>query len=238
MKLFDIDYLLKSIPQLLECLPITLEVAVISFFISLIIALAIALIRIYKIKILQNICAIYVSFIRGTPVLVQLYLICYGIPRIIYYLQNQYNYFVNFNSSAINPIYYAIYAFSINLSAYLSETIRSSIEAIDIGQFEAAKAVGMTQKQLMIRIILPQALNVAIPNLGNTIISTIKDTSLVFMIGIVDVMGQAKIIGARGLAYFEVYIAVSLIYWITCVIIEKIISIIEKRMKRFERKIT
>jgi L-cystine transport system permease protein len=128
-------------------------------------------------------------------------------------------------------------AFSVNLGAYLSETIRSSIEAVDRGQFEAANSIGMSQAQIMLKIVLPQALIVAIPNLGNTLISTVKDTSLIFMIGIVDIMGEAKIIGARGLAFFEIYIAVSIIYWFICIILEKCLNLLEKRSRIFERSV-
>src|SRR5690606_11176422 len=175
---------------------------------SLSIGMAAALIKIYKVPVLNVISSIYVSFIRGTPLLVQIYLVFYGIRKIIYFLQREYGWLMSADVNSIPPEVYALLAFSINLGAYLSETIRSAIESVDRGQFEAAKAIGMTPTQMMLKIIFPQALSVAIPNLGNMFISTIKDTSLVFMIGVIDIMGEAKILGSRGLAFFEVYIAV------------------------------
>ena len=167
----------------------------------------------------------------------QIYLVFYGIPKIIYFIQTEYGWLQGLDVNIIAPEIYALLAFSVNLGAYLSETIRSAIESVDRGQFEAAKAIGMSPTQMMLKIIFPQALAVAIPNLGNTFISTIKDTSLVFIIGVIDIMGQAKILGSRGLAFFEVYIAVSIIYWIVCIIVERLLVILEKRIRKFERSV-
>jgi L-cystine transport system permease protein len=234
-KLFDIDYMLKSLPQIISHLPVTIGIAVGSMVLGMLLGLATALIRLYKVPVLGRLSAVYVSFVRGTPLLVQIYLVFYGIPKLIYFVQTQYGWLQGFDVNIIAPEYYALLSFSINLGAYLSETIRSAIESVDRGQFEAANAIGMSQTQTMLKIILPQALTVALPNLGNTFISTIKDTSLVFVIGVVDIMGEAKIIGSRGLAFFEVYIAVSLIYWPVCIIIERVLARLEKRVRNYER---
>ncbi|MDZ5710655.1 amino acid ABC transporter permease [Jeotgalibacillus haloalkalitolerans] len=235
--LLDISFIIESYPAILSRLPITIGIAVGSMVISLIIGLVTALIKIYKVPVLSVITSIYVSFIRGTPLLVQIYLVFYGIPKVIYYLQIEYGVLLSADVNSISPEVYALLAFSINLGAYLSETIRSAIESVDRGQFEAAKAIGMSPVQMMTKIIFPQALTVAIPNLGNMFISTIKDTSLVFIIGVVDVMGQAKILGSRGLAFFEVYIAVSIVYWILCIVVERLLVRLEKRARRYERGI-
>jgi L-cystine transport system permease protein len=235
MTLFDWGHLVRSFPELLMHLPVTILVAVVSFAIAVILGFVAALCKIYKVPVLKKIADLYISFIRGTPLIVQLYLICYGLPKTMYYLKVQYGIWENFNSNRIAPIYYAIIAFSINIGAYLAETIRSSIEAVGPGQFEAARSVGMTRRQAMVHIIIPQALSVAIPNLGNTIISTVKDTSFIFIIGIIDIMGEAKIIGARTLTYLEVYVAVALIYWCICFFIEKIFSRLEKQAKKYEK---
>ncbi|MBM7579662.1 amino acid ABC transporter permease [Jeotgalibacillus terrae] len=235
--LLDISFIIESFPTILSRLPITIGIAVGSMVISLFIGLATALIKIYKVPVLSVITSIYVSFIRGTPLLVQIYLVFYGIPKVIYYLQIEYGVLLSADVNSISPEMYALMAFSINLGAYLSETIRSAIESVDRGQFEAAKAIGMSPVQMMTKIIFPQALTVAIPNLGNMFISTIKDTSLVFIIGVVDVMGQAKILGSRGLAFFEVYIAVSIVYWILCIVVERLLVRLEKRARRYERGI-
>ncbi|MDN7242534.1 amino acid ABC transporter permease [Planococcus sp. N028] len=235
--LLDINFLIESFPAIISRLPITIGIAVGSLILSLFIGVVTALIKIYRVPVLRVISSIYVSFIRGTPLLVQIYLVFYGIPKIIYYLQIQYGWLQSADVNSIPPEVYALLAFSVNLGAYLSETIRSAIESVDRGQFEAAKSIGMTPAQMMLKIIFPQALAVAIPNLGNMFISTIKDTSLVFIIGVVDIMGEAKILGSRGLAFFEVYIAVSIVYWILCIAVERLLVTIEKRARRYERGI-
>jgi L-cystine transport system permease protein len=233
--LLDIHFLIESFPAIVARLPITIGIAVGSLIISLFIGLTTALIKIYRVPVLKTISSFYVSFVRGTPLLVQIYLVFYGIPKVIYFFQTEYGWVLNIDVNIIAPEVYALLAFSINLGAYLSETIRSAIESVDRGQFEAARAIGLSPTQMMLKIIFPQALSVAIPNLGNMFISTIKDTSLVFIIGVIDIMGQAKILGSRGLAFFEVYIAVSIIYWIICIIVERLLVIVEKRSRRYER---
>ncbi|TWT06296.1 amino acid ABC transporter permease [Planococcus sp. CPCC 101016] len=235
--LLDINFLIESFPAIISRLPITIGIAVGSLILSLVIGVFTALIKIYKVPVLSMVSSLYISFVRGTPLLVQIYLVFYGIPKIIYYLQIEYGWLLSADVNSIPPEVYALLAFSINLGAYLSETIRSAIESVDRGQFEAAKAIGMKPTQMMLQIIFPQALAVAIPNLGNMFISTIKDTSLVFIIGVVDIMGQAKILGSRGLAFFEVYIAVSIVYWILCIVVERLLVTIEKRARRYERGI-
>ncbi|MFC0561549.1 amino acid ABC transporter permease [Halalkalibacter alkalisediminis] len=237
-KLLDIGFLIESFPVIISKLPITVGIAVGSMILGLLIGLATALIKIYQVPVLKTISSCYVSFIRGTPLLVQIYLVFYGIPKIIYFLQGEYGWLQGLNVNIIAPEFYALLSFSINLGAYLSETIRSAIQSVDRGQFEAAKAIGMSPTQMMLKIILPQALVVAIPNLGNMFISTIKDTSLVFIIGVIDIMGQAKILGSRGLAFFEVYIAVSIIYWILCIIVERLLVKVEKRARKYERGVS
>ena len=212
-------------------LPVTLWLTVISMALALGVGLGVALIKIYKIPVLKEVAGFYVSFVRGTPLLVQLYLVYYGIPKLLYFFQQQYHWFSGADINVIPPEVYAILAFTCNLGAYLSETIRSAIESVDLGQFEAAKALGMNERQTMVRVILPQAIVVALPNIGNPLISTVKDTSLIFMIAIVDVMGAAKIIGARGLSYFEVYVGVALIYWVVCIVLERFLHVLESRFK-------
>ena len=117
------------------------------------------------------------------------------------------------------------------MSAYMSETFRAAILSVEKGQMEAAISVGMTKWQAMKRIVLPQAFVIALPNFGNSFIGLIKDTSLAFVVSIVELMGKAKIVGAQGLNFFEVYIVVALIYWGVCIIVEKLLAILEKKVR-------
>lgn len=233
-KLFDFNFMIEAFPDIIKYLPVTLEITLVSMILGIIIGLVVAIIKIYNVPILKNIASVYVSFIRGTPLLVQIYLSYYGIPMVIEYINSIYGTSVNINN--IPPIVFVFLAFAINEGAYNSETIRASIQSVDKGQFEAAYSVGMTNFQAMRRIIIPQALVVAIPNLGNSLISLLKGTSLAFTVAVVDIMASAKIIGSSGMRFFEVYIVVALIYWAMSILIERLIAFSEKRIGKYERR--
>lgn len=230
--LLDFDYMVKSFPEIIRYAPVTLAIAIVSMVFGLVIGLITALIKIYKVPVLKWVSAVYVSFTRGTPLLVQMYLSYYGIPKVLEFMHTYYNW--NVDVSNIPSIVFVYISFSLNVGAYLSETIRAAIQAIDKGQMEAAYSVGMSTMQGMKRIILPQALTIALPNFGNTFIGLLKDTSLAFIIAVVEIMGQAKIIGARGLNFFEVYIDSAIIYWIICMAVERGVNMLEKRSKKYE----
>ena len=236
-ELFNFKEFLQSFPELIRRVPKTIGIVIFSFAIGLVIGFIVALIRIYKVKVLNTLSKIYVSFIRGTPLIVQLYVINYGLPRIIYWCQINKGWLMSIQINKISAEFFGLLTLSINLGAYLSEAIRASIESVDIGQFEAAKSLGMTTMQMMWRIIIPQALKVAVPNLGNTIVATTKDTSILFMIGVVDLMGQAKIFGARTLSMMEVFIAVAIIYWVICAVMMWLIARYERKLKVSYKKI-
>jgi L-cystine transport system permease protein len=235
-QLLDLSALAASIPRIATRLPVTVGVTFAAMIMASLLGLMTALVKVYRLPVLKTLAAFYVSFIRGTPLLVQLYLIYYGVPRLFDYLHHAYGWFGHINFNVISPVMFAIAAFSVNLGAYLSESIRAAIETVDRGQFEAAISIGMTRNQLMRKVVFPQAIVAILPNYGNTLISTIKDTSLIFMISVVDIMGEAQIIGARNLKFFEVYIAVSLIYWATCIILARILRFLEIKAGAYERK--
>jgi L-cystine transport system permease protein len=232
VKLFDFQFFLSTFPELARVIPVTLKITIVAMLASVVTALAVALVRIYRIPGLRQLAAVYVSFARGTPMLVQIYLSYYGIPLVVQFLRDKYGW--NLDVSQIPAIVFIYFAFTFNVGAYLSETIRAAILAIDKGQMEASLSVGMSSLQGLRRIVLPQALAVALPSFGNTAIALVKDTSLAFMISVVEMMGEAKILGARGLRFFEVYVAVALVYWAICIIIERLVALGEKRVRRFE----
>lgn len=150
-KLLDFSYMIESIPAIAKGIPISLAIALVAFFIGLIIGLFVALIKIYRVPVLYQISSLYVSFIRGTPLLVQIFLSYYGIPLVIRYINIRYS--LNWDVSFIPAIYFIYVAFSLNSGAYLSETIRSAIQAVNKGQMEACYSVGMTTSQGLRRII-------------------------------------------------------------------------------------
>lgn len=237
MKLFDVKFFLQSIPKIFSALPITLFISIAACVLAVVLGLFLAMAKIYKVPFFKNLAAVYISYIRGTPVLVQLYIIVYGIPKVIYYIQSEHNMLNGIDTNAIHPIVYVLIAYSINISAYVAEIIRSAIEAVGKDQMEAALATGLTNAQAMRRIVLPQALQIALPNFSNTLISAVKDTSLVFVAGVMDVMAKARVLGAREFSYLEVYIAAALIYWASCIVLEKIFATVEKKTKKYKKDI-
>lgn len=228
MKLFDFQQVLKNIPELLAYLPITLELALLSMAMGLLLGLLLAIIKIKQIPVLRQLSAVFVSIIRGTPVLVQLYIVYFGVPMFLKYLNQQYG--TNLAVANIPGFVYAVMALGLNSSAFSSEMIRSALMSVGKGQIEAANAVGMTYGQALRRIILPEALTVALPTIGNSLISAIKGTSLAFTCAVVEMTAQGKIIGGRNYRNFEVYVSLAIIYWIVTVIIEQILKFTEKKL--------
>lgn len=233
--ILDLNYMLESIPKIAAGISVSLSIAGVAFVFGMLIGLGIALSKVYKIPVLQRICQVYVSFMRGTPLLVQIFLTYYGIPLVLRYLSDAYGW--QLDVSRIPAIYFMYVCFSLNVGAYLSETFRGAILSVNRGQIEAAQSLGMTEGQVLCRVIIPQALQVAIPNMGNTFISLLKDTSLAFAASVPEIMGQAKISAARTSNFFEAYIVAAGIYWIICIVFERIMAIAENHMRKHEREL-
>ena len=187
-------------------LPVTLELAVVAMIVSLILGLILALIKMKKIPVLKQIANLYISVIRGTPVLVQLYVTYFGIPMILKAINLKYG--TNYNANGVAPIIYAFIALAVNESAYNAEVIRASLESVPKGQIEAA-----------------------LPSLGNSFIGLIKGRSLAFVCAVVEMTAAGKIIAGRTYRYFEVYVSLAIIYWIITIIVEQGIKLIEKKIR-------
>lgn len=233
-KIFDLEYMVSTIPEIIQYLPVTLEIALISGIIALILGFAVAMVRVFRIIVLSQICVIYISFIRGTPAMVQLLVAYYGIPIFLKGINESLG--TNFNVMGISANVFAVAALSLNSGAFMSETIRSAILSVEAGQLEACYSVNMTTMQAMRRVVLPQAFAVALPPLGNSLISLLKETSLIFNISVIEMMAAAKIVGARSFRFFEVYIVVALIYWVCCFVLERILILMEKHVRVYERR--
>ena len=225
-KLFDGKLVFTQIPLLLKYLPVTMELAVTAMIASLILGLLLALVKIKKVPVLVS---IYISVIRGTPILVQLYVTYFGIPMLLKYINFKCG--TNYNVNGVAPIVYAFVALALNESAFNAEIIRASLESVDKGQVEAASALGMNYFQALIRIILPEAIVVALPSLGNAFIGLIKGTSLAFVCSVVEMTAEGKIIAGRNYRYFEVYISLAIIYWVITFVLERVISYLEKKLR-------
>ena len=220
--------ILEMLPIILQKLPLTLLMTVVAAIIGLALGFLIAITKINQIPVLTQFFNFFVSFMRGTPQLVQLFLAFYGFPLVVQWFNQQFGWQIDVNG--IPALLYVFVAFGLNEAAYTSETFRAAILSVNASEIEAAKSIGLTDRQTMRRIILPSAMIVAIPNLGNSLISLLKGTSLAFTVTVIDIMGQARIMAGANLRFFEAYIAVALIYWLLCILIERGIRYLERKL--------
>lgn len=227
-KLFSWRAVFEAIPPILQRLPITVGLTLAGALAGLLLALLFAIVKINRIKLLYPIQAFLVSFLRGTPILVQLMLTYYGIPLLLKAINQKTGLTMNIN--AIPASVFAITAFAFNEAAYASETIRAAIQSVSSGEIEAAKSLGMTNSQIYQRVIIPNAAVVATPTLINSLIGLTKGTSLAFSASIVEMYAQAQILGGSDYRYFERFISVSLIYWGVSFLIENLGRLIEQKM--------
>lgn len=206
-------------PMVYACLVYSIPIAIASFIIGSLIALVVALIRTMPLTgwvryVVLAPIRFYVSLIRGTPILVQIMIVFYGLPAI---------------GILLDPVPTAIIAFSLNIGAYASETMRAAILSIPKGQWEAGFTIGMSYLQTFNRIILPQAVRVAVPPLANTFISLFKETSLASVVTITEMFRTAQQIANRSYDFLPVYIEAALIYWIFCFVL----SIYQEKLERY-----
>lgn len=231
--IFDLDFAVGSIPEILSALPVTLSLTLIGMVFSLILGFLISLCRMYHVPVLGKIASAYLLIIRGVPLMVQLYFVFVALPIWLQTFVDKmgWDMFID-----LPPFVVAAVALVCNYTAYMSEVIRSSLLAVDYGQMEAAHSIGMTSTQAMYRIIIPQAFVVALPNLGNTFIGMVKDTSLAYMVMVMDIMGAAKKVAGSGLNYLETYAVAALIYWALNIMLERIFAAFEKKANHFSSK--
>lgn len=226
---FSFKLMWDRIPKLLEKLPITLELAFLALIISLVLGLLIAIVRYKKIKVLNQIATAFLSLVRGTPMLIQLYIAYYGIPAILRIINSIFN--VGIDVNIIPKLVYAFVALGIYQAAFTSETIRAALNSVDNGEIEAAHAMGMTYPQILRRIIIPEALENALPGLDNSVIGLVKGTSLASTCGIIEITYQNQILAGRDYRYLEGYVALAIIYWIITIILEQLFKVLENKVK-------
>lgn len=205
------------IPGLTRTIPLT----AIAFFLALVIAVAAALAQFADIKGVKQICRFYIWVIRGTPLLVQLFVVFFGLPHV---------------GVVIEPFAAAILVFSINEGAYAAEIIRAALESVPAGQMEAGYCVGMSYLQIIRRIVLPQAMRTAFPSLANSLIAMLKDTSLVSVVTVTEMMMATKQINAIYYEPLALYLETAFIYLMFCTVLTKLQSWGEKKLSAYERR--
>ncbi|UWR94424.1 amino acid ABC transporter permease (plasmid) [Phaeobacter inhibens] len=215
MQGLDIAYMLGLVPVLLSYVPLTLFMAVVAMVLALVLASLLAVERVLRIPVLDQLVVLFISFFRGTPLLVQLFLFYYGLPQVLSVL------------TQINGVSAAIMGLTLHFAAYMAESIRAAILGVDRSQWEAAQSIGMTRGQMMHRIVLPQAARIAAPTLVNYFIDMIKGTSLAFTLGVTEMMGATQKEAAGSFLYFEAFLVVAVIYWI----LVEALSLVQRRLE-------
>lgn len=217
-KIFSPKAVFDAVPQILGKLPTTIGLTLLGALFGLILGLLFAIVKIRRVPVLYRIQALFVSFLRGTPILVQLLLSYYGIPMLLRKINLEFG--LDWNIDSVPAAVFVVTAFAFNEAAYASETIRAAIQSVNAGEIEAARSLGMTESQVYRRVIIPNAAVIATPTLINSLIGLTKGTSLAFNAGITEMFYQAQIISGNDYRYFERYVAVSLIYWAISFLIE------------------
>lgn len=203
-------------------IPITVGVSLIAVVIGGAVGLLFALMRLSPNKILMWIAKIFTDIVRGTPLVVQAFVFAYGLPQILRAS--------DINFSWTNPVIPAIIVCGLNSAAYMSEVIRSGIQAVDRGQMEAARSLGMSRKQAMRLVIIPQAIKIILPAIGNEFVTLIKETSVLSFVGVVEIMRRGTLWDASTFQTFPAYIGVALAYMLLTIPLSKLIGHLEKKM--------
>ena len=213
----NFELMANSFPLLLAGAAITVEITAMSVTFGLLIGCMIGIARLCSIKPLRYFANVYVDFIRGTPLLVQIFLVYFALPNII--------------GSRVDPFVAAISACSINSGAYVAEIFRAGIQSIDKGQMEAARSLGLSYGKAMRKVILPQAFRTMLPSIINQFIISLKDTSLVSVIGPRELTQNGKIIAANSASMvMPIWICVALFYLVVCTILSRIAKYVERRV--------
>jgi L-cystine transport system permease protein len=220
---FSLDRFIANIPLILPKLPVTLFIVLVSMAAGLVLGVFAALIRLNKIPVLHQITGIGISFLRGTPIIVQLFVVYFGLPFLLS--------MIGINAARWNKFIFVNVTYALNTSAFISEIIRSSITSIDPGQREAALSCGLTSFQAFKRVVAPQALLVALPSFSVSLLSLLQNTSLAFTIGIVDMVGQVRAIAIRTFHVFEGYVAVAIIFVLLSFLTNALFARIEKGLR-------
>lgn len=214
---FNFDLVVSAFPLLMAGALVTVEITMLSVGFGMLIGMFAGIARISNVWVLRKLAALYVDFIRGTPLLVQIFLIYFALPIL--------------TGMRVDPFIAAITACSINSGAYVAEIFRAGIESIDKGQMEAGRSLGMTWGQTMRYIIVPQAFKRVIPPLGNEFIAMLKDSSLVSVIGFEELTRRGQLIIARTYGSLEIWLSVAFIYLVMTLTISRFVAYLERRYK-------
>jgi L-cystine transport system permease protein len=225
---FSLDRFKDAFSPVMSGMNTTLIIVGWSFLIAFLLGIVFAIVKIKKLQIARQIVSAFISFMRGTPMIVQLYLVYYGLPFLVSAL-------FRVDINRWDKIIFVIIAIGINNASFFAEIFRSSIESVSIDQTEAGLSVGLTWMQTFCRVVLPQAMSVALPSLIVQFISLLQSTALAYLFGVEDIMTEARKVGTKTGHSLEAYLVVTVVYVVICVLLELLSRALQKRMNRGRR---
>jgi polar amino acid transport system permease protein len=220
---FDPEFIGQQMPYILGGAPLTVIISIISIGLAIVLALVGAMGRLSKIAPIYAVASLYVSVVRGTPLIVQILFVFLALPQLVP------------EASRIPAIALGIFALGFNYGAYMTEIFRAGIQAVPSGQREAALALGMSERRIMFRIVLPQAVRIVTPAMGNEFIAMIKDSALVYVLGVQELLWRARTVGTANFRSLETLLLAAAVYWVLTIILSYFQERLEQRMRRGDR---
>ena len=225
------SFILYTFSEVLKGLPNTIIISIVAMIVGLIIGTLFAFIQTKNIPLISQLVVIYNSFFRSTPLIVQLFIMYYGLPKLVMWGNEKFT--LTINPDIFSPLIIAFIVFSLHAVAYLSESIKGGLLSVDTDQIEAAQTVGLSTIRTYKEIILPQAFSYALPNIENQFIMLIKGTSLAFAVQVTEIMAVSHVIANEGYRFITVYSVAAIFYWLLAIVLELIFSKIENRSTQY-----
>lgn len=229
--MIDFEFLAEAFPQVLAVVPVTLLLVFISIPIGWVLGVLIALVKNAKVPVLYQFATVFVSFMRSVPMVIILFVSYYSTPLVIQSYLTSIG--LSADISSVPAAAYAIAAFVLEQAAYSSEVFRSAILAVDKGQIEAAQSVGMTKPVAYVRIVLPQAITSALPNLNGLFVGLVQGTSLAYFVGVYEVMATSTLLANASYAYIEAYLMATVVYEVLSFVFNRVFRVIETRASKY-----
>ncbi|MCG7338247.1 amino acid ABC transporter permease [Staphylococcus sp. ACRSN] len=224
------SFILYTILEVLKGVPNTLIITLVAIIFGLLIGTFFAIIRLKKIPVLSQLIIVYNSFFRSTPLIVQLFIVYYGLPSFILLLNDQFHFSIN--PDMFSPLIISLIVFSLHAVAYLSESIKGGLQSVSYSQIESAETVGLSKINIYRRIVLPQAFGYALPNIENQFIMLLKGTSLAFAVQVTEIMAVSHVIANEGYRFIPVYSVAAAFYWLLAICFEIIFAKLENKTTR------
>ncbi|WP_436854723.1 amino acid ABC transporter permease [Staphylococcus caeli] len=224
-------FIMYTITEVLKGVPNTILISIVAIIVGLCMGLIFAMIRLKRIPVLSQMIIIYNSFFRSTPLIVQLFIVYYGLPTLILYSNKLLHWHIN--PDLFSPLIIAFIVFSLHAIAYLSESIKGGLQSVEVDQIEAAQSVGLSKYYIYKEIVLPQAFAYALPNIENQFIMLIKGTSLAFAVQVTEIMAVSHVIANEGYRFITVYSVAAIFYWLLAIGLEYIFNKMENRTTRY-----